>query len=375
MKNLLIKNGILISGANQFHQVKKDIYIENGKIAKIEDQLQISCTCIDAKGCFVTPGFIDIHTHCYSKTPLGVDPDILGLQRGATTILDAGSSGADTYEDFKTHVIDQCKTKVLTLLNASKEGIMVGHELDCPKKIDEKKTIAMVQRYPDNIVGIKVRASSSVVGTMGLTPIQRAKKLAEKLKLPLTVHVGNYPPALSEVLNLLEQGDVVTHAFHGKKGGLLKADGTVISEALDARKRGVLFDVGHGAASFSFDIFQKALQVGFDCDLISTDLHIRNYNGPVYDLISVLNKVIGCGENLENAIDKCTYQAAKTYGLKDIGRIKVGYEADLNIIQRKACYETVMDSLENELVLNEKLILYKTIISRDGKSYVQDHKL
>lgn len=370
MRAFVIKNGYLVSPVNGLCKAKKDILVENGKIAAIEDSIDRELPVIDAAGCIVTPGLIDIHTHCYPKAFLGLEPDVLGIQRGTTTILDAGSSGCDNYEDFRSNYIEKSKTKVFTLLNVSKEGLIRGHELDSMDKIDEEGLKKILEKYGDNIVGLKARASASVVGEMGLTPIKEAARIAKETKKPLMVHVGNYPPALSEVLELLGKNDIVTHAYHGKKGGILDESGEIIPQAVKARERGVLFDVGHGVASFSLRVFEKALAKGFKNDMISTDLHVENYEGPVYNLAAVVSKVIGCGVSLEDAIHECTCVPAKHYGLKGLGELREGCIADLNIMELADCEEEVVDSIGDTLLLKEKLVLKKTIYSRGEESEV-----
>lgn len=375
MKTVLIKNGYIISPANGYRGEKKDILIQNGKITKVAEEIQGNENVIDVSGCIVTPGFIDIHTHCYPDTFLGMMPDTLGIERGSTTIIDAGSSGADNYKEFRENYIDKAKTKVFTLLNLSKEGLIRGHELDDLQKIDLAGLNEILKAYDDNIVGLKVRASASVVGDLGMEPIEIGAKTAQKTGKSLTVHVGNYPPALTDVLNLLGKGDIVTHAFHGKKGGILDDDGYIIPEAREARERGVLFDIGHGEASFSFRVFQQALREGFDCDIISTDLHQGNYNGPVYNLAAVATKVINCGESLEEAIEKCTSVPAKHYGLKELGEIQAGYIADLNIMELTDCQEEAQDSIGDSLAISRKLILKKTLFSRGEESEIFEHAI
>lgn len=374
MKAFIIKNGLLVSPANGFAGNRKDILVRDGRIAEIADRIDSDLPVIDASGCIVTPGLIDIHTHCYPKAFLGLAPDVLGIERGTTTIVDAGSSGADTYGDFRENHISKSKTKVFTLLNVSKEGLLYGHELDSMDKIDIPALKAVLEKYPDNIIGLKARASASVVGDMGLKPIEIAAELAKETGKPLTVHVGNYPPALTEVLKLLDKGDIVTHAFHGKKGGILTEDGKIIPEAIAARERGVLFDIGHGVASFSLRVFEQAKKQGFDCDLISTDLHVENYEGPVYNLAAVLSKILNCGESLEDAIHKCTCAPARLYGLKGLGELREGYVADFNIMELAPCEEQVMDSIGDTVTLKEKLVLKKTIYTRGDESEVFEQK-
>lgn len=370
MKAFVVKNGSLVSPVNGLCRTRKDILVKDGKIAAIEDSIERDLPVIDASGCIVTPGLIDIHTHCYPKAFLGLEPDVLGIQRGTTTILDAGSSGCDNYEDFRSSYINKSKTKVFTLLNVSKEGLIRGHELDSMDKIDEDGLKMMLEKYGDNIVGLKARASASVVGDMGLAPIKEAARIAKETGKPLMVHVGNYPPALSEVLKLLGKNDIVTHAYHGKKGGILDDSGEIIPEAVNARERGVLFDIGHGVASFSLRVFEKALAKGFKNDMISTDLHVENYEGPVYNLAAVVSKVIGCGVALEDAIHECTYVPAQHYGLEGLGELREGCTADINIMELKSCEEEVVDSIGDTLLLKEKLVLNKTIYSRGDESEV-----
>ena len=192
MNKILIKNGSLLSPADGLLQVKKDILIENGIITRIDEAiLDETATIVDASNYIVSPGLIDIHTHCYPFSKIGLSPDTLGIERGATTIFDAGSSGAENYLEFKTEHIDKNKTKVYTLLNVSKVGLSTLHELSDLNNIDEKALEELVAKYPDNIVGLKARASASVVGDLGLLPIEIAAKIAKKMNLPLMVHVGN----------------------------------------------------------------------------------------------------------------------------------------------------------------------------------------
>ncbi len=373
MKVLTIKKGKLVSPVNGYHSDVKDILVKDGVIAAIEDRINPAGTVIDAAGCIVTPGFIDIHTHCYPETFLGLEPDELGIRRGSTAILDAGSSGVCNYERFYKNYIEKSRTKVYTLLNLSQDGLMQGHELDDRKKINIPALKEILLKYPDNIVGLKARASASVVGEMGLRPIALAARTAQEAGKPLMVHIGNHPPELKDVLNLLQKDDIVTHAFHGKAGGILTESNHILPEAWKARERGVQFDIGHGSASFSFRVFEQALKEGFDCDLISTDLHIENYNGPVYNLAAVVSKTINCGEELEKAVTKCTSAPARHFGLKRIGELAVGMTADLNVMELVSCREQVQDAIGDSLELAQKLVLKKTIYSRGNESEIFEH--
>ena len=338
-----------------------DVVIRDGRIAEVGKNLPSEGERVDASGCYVTPGFIDIHTHVYPKSFLGLDPDVLGLQRGATTVLDAGSSGADTYEDFRTNYIDKAQTKVFTLLNISKEGILRGHELNDPSKVDVDACKRVISEHRDNIVGIKARASASVVGDQGLRPIVVASRTAHEVGLPLFVHIGHFPPALYDVL---EDGDGITHAFHGKPGGIIGEDGKIMPQALHARSRGVRFDVGHGIESFSFRTYEKALALDFDCDTISTDLHVQNYEGPVYSIAAVMSKLVSLGESFADAVAKVTSAPAAQFHLAGLGHIAPGMIGDLNLISYEDSDDVVADSMGDTIRLKKKISVVESIYSR-----------
>lgn len=364
----LIKQGTCILPNKEC--VKKDILIEGDMIVKIDNEILDEVDdVIDATGCYVSPGFIDIHTHCYPIGDLGLDPDVLGVKRWASTILDAGTSGAGNFEDFYEHAIKKCNTRVYALLNVSSLGLAFKHELNDMAKINEKNIVEIIKQYPNVIVGLKARASQSVVQDLDILPIRKAAEIAHAVNKPLMVHVGNYPPHLEDVLNCLEQGDIVTHAYHGKVGNILTEDqSSIIKEATSARSRGVLFDIGHGSASFSSKVYQKARELDFDCDLISSDLHSENYEGPVYTLMDVVSKMVNCGEPLVDAIAKVTCVPARHFNLEKLGELKEGYYADLFIFKMKDVEEEVVDSMGDKILLRTKIEPQCLIVSRGEKS-------
>ncbi len=373
MDLITIKDGLLLSPINGLYGEKGDVLIKDGKIDQVGSAIKPQGTVISAAGCYVTPGFIDIHTHCYPAVPLGINPDTLGIQRGTTTILDAGSSGADNFGDFYENTIKHAQTKVFALLNIAAEGLIRGHELNDLAKINVEACKACVNAHRDVIVGLKARASGSVVGNLGIRPIAIAAQAAHDLEVPLMVHVGNYPPALGDVIDVLHQGDIITHTFHGKPGGVLKANGTPIEQAILGRARGVRFDVGHGVESFSFDTYRRALAAGFDCDSISTDLHVENYQGPVFDLATTVTKLIACGEPLVGAIAKVTSAPAAFFGLEGLGQLAPGMTADVNVFRYDDVDVTLQDATCATVEVKHHVNVRKTIYSREGRSQVMEH--
>lgn len=351
-KKLVIKGGKLLDINSGFRYDNKDILVEDGVIKKIEENIEAEgAEYLKLKGEIITPGFIDMHTHVYKdKTNLGIDPDVVGVSTGTTTLFDAGSSGASNFEDFKTRIIQKSETRIISLLNVASQGLTQGSgELKDLKNIDFEAIKETVKKNKAIIKGIKARASASVVGELGIKPIAIAKEAALKLELPLVVHIGNYPPGIEDVLNIMQKGDVITHCFHGKPNGLFKEDGSPKEETLKAMERGVLFDVGHGTASFNFNTARKAINHGFKPNTISTDIYLQNYKGPVFSLAATMSKMLNLGLSLDECVTKVTTAPMQNFKLENIGAIKEGYCADFTIVNVKETAVKYIDSDGNTL--------------------------
>ncbi|NPV44992.1 MAG: amidohydrolase/deacetylase family metallohydrolase [Firmicutes bacterium] len=340
MKRLLVKGGKLLDIQNGYRFDQKEIYIESGVIKDIGGDIRLEgeCEILELAGQIVTPGFIDIHTHVYpGKTNLGIEPDVVGINTGVTTVFDAGSAGAENFRDFYSDVILKSTTGVYSLINIALSGLeRERYELADIKNIDVSALKEVVKNNREHIKGIKARASATAVGDMGLKPIEMAKKAADELGLPLMVHIGNYPPDIRDVLNLLDKGDIVTHCFHGKPNGLLDENGNIRKETERAISRGVMFDIGHGTSSFNYRTAKKAAQQGFYPDIISTDIYRQNYRGPVYSLAATLNKIMALGVGIEECIRKVTAVPAETFGLMGLGQLRAGYSGDLTVFYLKS---------------------------------------
>jgi dihydroorotase len=256
---------------------------------------------------FVSPGWVDIHAHVYDGvTQISVPADRVGLDQGVHVLADAGSAGQATVRGLVDHVLPGVDTDVRIWLNIGSHGLVHLREVADPTYIDVDATLAAVAEHRDLVCGIKVRSSGLIVGGMGLQPLQLARLVAREAGLPLMVHIGEPPPMIADVLDLLDEGDVATHCFHGKTGHPWHRDGTPTPALRRALDRGVLLDVGHGAASFAAHIARSAIAAGTQPYSISTDIHVRNIDGPVHDLATVLTKLVDCGMPLPDAIRAVT---------------------------------------------------------------------
>ncbi|TVY00302.1 amidohydrolase/deacetylase family metallohydrolase [Paenibacillus cremeus] len=267
---------------------------------------------------FLSPGWIDLHAHVYDGvTSLSVPADSIGLQTGVHLVADAGSAGEATLPGFRDYVAPRFRTETRAWLNISSIGLVHLREVADLSLINVDRTVKTVMENRNFICGIKVRSSGAIIGEMGLQPLQLALLAAREVSLPVMVHIGEAPPIIDDVLDLLGEGDVVTHCYHGKIGHPWHQDGTPRKALQKALDRGVKLDVGHGAASFSFDIGQKAIAAGVHPYTISTDAHIRNVNGPVYDLPTTMTKLMDCGMPLTDVIAAVTASPAEVLRLEN----------------------------------------------------------
>ena len=336
MYDLLIHGGLVVDPAQGLH-APRDLGISRGVIESVAKDLPVDAAreTVDATGHLVTPGLIDIHVHVYpGVSHYGVDADTHALAHGATTVVDAGSSGADTFDGLRRYVVNVSETRIYALLNISTLGMIspqVG-ELEDLRFADVERAVAVIERNRDVIQGVKVRMSRSLIGGNGLQPLRLAKRAAEAVKMPLMVHIGNTPMPLPEILAELRPGDILTHCFHGNEQGILDAHGHVLDAVRYAVKRGVNLDVGHGRGSFSFDVAAKALAQGVTPHTISSDLHHYNVFGPVHSLATTLSKFLYLGLSLDDALAKATATPAKLLGIHEaLGTLRQGSLADVAI--------------------------------------------
>ncbi|BDP66612.1 amidohydrolase/deacetylase family metallohydrolase [Enterococcus faecium] len=361
MFDTLIKNGRLVDGS------KIEVAIEKGMIKAVAAEInQPAQEVVDLEGkYYLSAGWIYDHVHCYEKMNLYYDyPDQIGVEKGVTTVIDAGTTGAENIREFY-QLTKSVKTNVYALMNISKWGIVKQDELADLTKIQEDLVSTALAELPEFIVGIKARMSKTVVGENGIKPLELAKKIqTENNDLTLMVHIGSAPPELEEVLSRMERGDVLTHCFNGKPNGILDPKTDQIKNFVwDAYNNGVVFDIGHGTDSFNFHVAETALKAGMKATSISTDIYIRNRtNGPVFDLATTLEKLRVVGYSWEEIIEKVTAVPARNFHLKNKGQLAVNYDADLTIFEIVENEKELKDSNGFTRIAKEQILPIKTII-------------
>jgi dihydroorotase len=338
-----------------------DVAIKAGKIAKV-GQLPAEASTrrqLDLAGnCCLSAGWIDAHVHCYPSSPIYHDePDLVGVASGVTSVVDAGSTGTDDIDEFYI-LTRSAKTNVFAFLNISRIGLLRQNELADLSDINKQAVKRAIDGKPGFIIGIKARMSSSVVGQNGTKPLVLAKEIQqENQQLPLMVHIGNNPPDLDEIADLLTQGDIITHCYNGKPNRILNPAGTLRESIQRALKRGVLLDVGHGTASFSFDVARQAIALGIFPHTISSDIYCRNrMSGPVHSLAAVMSKFLTIGLSLPQVISCVTENAASALRLTTKGQLKPGFDADLTIFELRKGPLVFADS-EGESVNSEQRLV------------------
>ncbi|MDP9770236.1 amidohydrolase/deacetylase family metallohydrolase [Kosakonia cowanii] len=350
-----------------------DIALSDGKIAALGEIRGPAVKTVDLAGKhYVSAGWIDSHVHCYPNSPIYHDqPDSVGIETGVTTVIDAGSTGADDIDDFYA-ITRQATTDVYALLNISRVGLIAQNELANLDNIDASAVRDAVQRHPDFVVGLKARMSSSVVGDNGITPLERAKAMQqENGDLPLMVHIGNNPPNLDEIADLLSAGDIITHCYNGKPNRILTPGGELRAAVTRAITRGVRLDVGHGSASFSFAVAKQAISLGILPHTISSDIYCRNrIDGPVRSLANVMSKFLAIGLSLPQVIACVTEHAADGLRLAQKGRLTVGFDADLTIFDLRR-QPVLFTDAENSALQAEQLLTPLAAI-RAGRGYLTE---
>lgn len=370
--DLLLKNGHLIDPKNQIDS-KMDVAISEGKIAKVSKNIPASqaTEVIDATGFFVVPGLIDIHTHVFTGSKPGtfadgfssVAPDHFTFRSGVTTVVDAGTSGWRNFADFKKQVIDLSQTRVLAFVNIAGSGMQGDPFEQDINDMDPHMTSLIIKKYPEIIVGTKIGHYTG----KEWAPFDKALEAGKISDTPLLIecHLPELP--LNEMLAKLRPGDIFTHAFGDvtDRTSVIDEQGKVKPFVLEAQKKGIRFDVGHGGGSFHFSEAVPALEQGLLPDAFGTDLHKFSMNSGMKDMLNIMSKYLNMGMNFTDIIHRASWNSAQTIKREDLGHLSEGAIADIAVLSIKKGSFGFIDSGGNKLEGDQKIEAELTI--RAGK--------
>jgi len=370
--DLLLQGGHVIDAKNKISAVR-DVGIRDGKIAAVAEHIDPSqaLKVVNVHGLYVTPGLLDIHVHVYAGTgerasyagDNSVYPDGFTFRAGVTTVADAGCAGWRNFEDFKEHVIDRSKTRVLAFINIVGAGMRGPKYENVLADMEAKPTADMALRHKGLIIGVKTAHYEGPEWT----PVERAVEAGTLADIPVMVDFGaNRPerPMSELVTKKLRPGDIYTHCYSGLRNEQ-DASGHVNPAMFEARKRGVIFDVGHGGGSFVWRIAVPALKEGFPPDSISTDLHFGSMNAGMKDMLNVMSKFVVMGLSVDDVVARSTWNPAREIKHEELGNLSVGAPADVAVLRLESGDFGYTDTYGARLSGHQKLSCELTL--RDGK--------
>ena len=360
--DLVIKGGEVID-PSQGLRARRDLGIRGGTVAAIEETIpeDRADRLLDATGMIVTPGLVDFHTHVFPYgSAIGIAPDELAPLTCTTTAVSAGDAGANNVAALKRYVAGQSRTRIHAFVHIANFGL-AGFPVPEMLNIDHAEVencARAVAANPEFCLGVKVRESVNVVGVNGLEPLRRAIRAAE-LAGPwarVMCHIGDAPGDLAELMGLLREGDVVTHAYAGSGNNIVQ-EGQVLPAVLDARERGVLFGVGHGGGSFDYTVAEPALEQGFAPDFISSDIHVFSGNSPGQPYLpNVMSKFLGLGMSLEDVVARSTSGPGRAIDRDPtLGTLQVGGMADVAVMELVEEETEFVDTAENTRMAGRRL--------------------
>ena len=361
--DLVIKGGDVLD-PSQLLRGKRDIGIRWGVIEAIENDIPAAraSRTVDASGRLVTPGLIDLHSHVYPYgSAIGIPADELVQFQATTTVVSAGDAGVNNLAALRRYIVAQSRARIYAFVHIANNGLS-GFPVAELYNIDYAQVEACAKALaenPDFLLGVKVRMSENVIAKHGLEPLKRAIKACEMCGWParMMVHIGGVETKelMSEILDLMRPGDVLTHAYSGAPniGGVftnIVQDGRLLPAALSAKQRGVMFDVGHGGGSFDFTVAEVALPGGCGPDTISSDIHVYSGNSPGMPYLpNVMSKFMALGLSLEQVVAAATTTPARIINrAPKIGTLQIGAPGDVAILELAEGPTSFVDTRNNK---------------------------
>ncbi len=375
--DVLIKGGRVVDPGQDIDRVA-DVAFADGKVLRIDDDIVPDNTksLVDATGKIVTPGLIDLHTHVYwGGTSIGIEADGIARRAGTTTFVDAGTAGPANFLGFRRHVIEHSRARILAFMNISFAGIyafsakvMVG-ECDDIRLCDPAEVVRVTRDHLDLAVGVKVRVGKIASGA-DAAPYGLARIAADELSLPVMTHLDLPPPTHADVVPTMKPGDILTHCFRPFPNAPIISESQIKEEVLAARERGVVFDIGHGMGSFSYDTARAMMREGFMPDVISSDVHSLCVDGPAYDLLVTLSKFVCLDMPLLEIIRAATVAPAAAINRPELGTLTPGTVGDASLLELRQGRFDYVDSTGKSVAGDRKLFCDGVVI--DGAWWPND---
>lgn len=362
---LVIRNGTVCDPTRNFKR-RADVAISGDRIAAIADSIPASqaLESVDASGCFVTPGLVDLHTHCFwGGTGLGIEAGPIAARSGVTTWVDAGSFGVTSVDGFRRFIVEPSPVRIFGYVYLYPDNRNPDDDHVKYVRSFVRRTGEAVIANRDILLGVKLQVGANMNGKYSYDFLKIARELCDTYRIPLLAHISFAPPSTDQVMELMRPGDVVTHCYNTHTLGIIDGSGKVRQSVLEARRRGVLFDVGHGLGSFNFEAARKALADGFVADTISTDIYNLNViRGPVYDMPTTMSKMMHLGMPFDDVLSRTTIAPAKIINrLPGMGTLDVGSPADVAVLKIEDGEFPLVDSQRNTVTAKQRVVAKLTV--------------
>ena len=364
--DLLIKNGQLYDPGGGICR-PGDLAVSGGRIISTQAGPDVrAAQALDAAGCLVLPGLIDLHTHVSRfATHIGVNPDIACIPNGVTTVVDCGSSGVSNFRAV-VRILREFEIRWRLVLHVSAGGQIMSTQFaenTDPAVWNVRYFEDAFREYPDELVGLKIRASRDVLGAYGMEPVKKAVRLAEHLGTRLFVHATDCLCAMEELAGMLRPGDVLCHIYHGDGNTVLR-DGAVANALFRAQEQGLVLDVAQGQGNFSIPLAAECIRQGLLPDTISTDLNIPNWGSPlVFSLLMTMSKFLALGLPLDQVVRAVTSRPAAVLGMEgELGTLKEGTTADISVVKLVERPALFRDKYGNRILAERKFMPMATVV-------------